>query len=114
MALIKPLPPIAAIRGKLHKLDNVYFTIRYGKQLGIRIRPWMHAPTPNQSRHYQRVRKCNQMVQTILRDPEQKQHYFLRWQAYESQQVHNPWQKSYRRLRDFIYAQIYPSITSES
>ena len=113
MALIKPLPPIASIRGKLHKLDNVYFTIRYGKQVGIRIRPWMHAPTPNQSRHYQRVRKCNQMVQTILRDPEQKQHYFLRWQAYESQQVHTPLHRSYSRLRDFIYAQIYPSITNE-
>ena len=114
MALIKPLPPIASIRGKLHKLDNVYFTVRYGKQLGIRMRPWMHAPTPNQSRHYQRVRKCNQMVQTILRNPEQKQHYFLLWQAYESQQFHIPVHRSYRRLRDFIYAQIYPSITSES
>jgi hypothetical protein len=112
MAKINLLAPIAFIRGKLLKSDEIYFAIRYGKQIGVRLRkPWTHRPTPTQRLHQQRMRLCNQQVHAILIDAQQRDYYHHLWLEHERLAKTNTSLRSFYRLRDFIYFKHYQSLT---
>ena len=112
MAKINLLAPIAFIRGKLVKSDDIYFALRYGKQIGVRLRkPWTHRSTPTQCLHQQRMRLCNQQLHTTLSDAQQREHYLRLWQQHEQLAKTNQSLRSFYRLRDFIYFQLYQSLT---
>ena len=105
MAHIIPAAPIASIRGKLRKTDDIYFTIRNGHQQGIRMRPWVDHPTDTQQAHRERMRQCNAAVHSLLSSPETRAHYHAEWQAARA-----AGKDAHSRLCDYLYSQFYHRI----
>ena len=105
MATILPAAPIASIRGKLRKSDDIYYTVRGDRQLGIRINEWVDHPTDTQLAHRERMRQCNAAVHSLLSVPETRARYYAEWQAARLAGT-----DSHRRLCDYLYSQFYHQI----
>lgn len=105
MAHIIPFAPIKEIRGKLHKTDDIYYTVRKGQQYGIRINEWIDRPTDTQLTHRERMRQCNAAVHSLLSVPETRARYHAEWQAARAAGT-----DSHARLRDYLYSQFYHRI----
>lgn len=105
MAIILPAAPIQEIRGKLHKSDDIYYTVRGGRQVGIRLRKWVDRPTPAQLAQRERMRQCNAAVHSLLSVPDIRARYHAEWQAARLAGT-----DSHTRLCDYLFSQFYHKI----
>lgn len=109
MAMIIPAAPICEIRGKLRKSDDIYYTVRNGRQYSIRIPEWVDHPTDTQLIHRERMRQCSAAVHQLLSCPETRSHYHAEWQAARAAGT-----DSHHRLCDYLYSQFYHRIYAET
>jgi len=107
MALITPSLPIAAIHGKLSKKDNIYYAVRSGKQIAVRMHPQADRPTANQLLQRQRMSECNLVVNSLMSNPDHRARYERLWQqALADGTDHHP------RLRDYLFTLTYHKLYS--
>jgi len=107
MALITTTLPIAAIHGKLSKKDSIYYAVRSGKQIAVRMQPQEDHPTANQLRQRQRMSECNLMVNSLMSNPAHRARYEQLWQQALANGTDH-----HTRLRDYIYALTYRKLYS--
>ena len=111
MAEIKLIHPLAAIHGKLSKKDDIYYSVRHGKQIGVRLQERVDNPTDTQNQHRQRMRECNLVVNNLL--THHRDRYYQQWQDYERNltAAGGPTAKrSFSRLRDYVYSIVYQTL----
>jgi len=108
MALITTTLPIAAIHGKLSRKDDIYYAVRGGKQIAVRIAEQVDHPTAKQLQQRQRMSECNLVVNSLLSSPQSHTHYAQEWQ-----QALADGTSHYTRLRDYLFALTYRKLYSE-
>lgn len=110
MAKIQTIHPIASISGAIIKAESTYFRTRNGKVHVYKVtRPFEGQPSEQQNAMRQDFGACVKQAGIILRTPELREEWQLRYNTYlQDVQTHpSRHKKPSSTLRGFIISQLH-------